>query len=106
MPSVPRFTGNNFDLLSINMQTVLRYNGLEYWIMNGFGDPYDDAKDTLVLYLIKQAIDDNIFHVVAATNMAKEAWESLKNNFGQGKVTLINNKPSHSLLKNQQKSFS
>jgi len=71
LPSVPCFTGNNFNLWSIKMQTILHYNSLEYWIMKGFDDPYDDAKDALALYLIQKALDDKIFHVVTAENTTK-----------------------------------
>lgn len=81
LPLVPRFTDKKIDLWSIAMQTILRYNGLEYWIKKGFDDPYDNAKDALMLYLIQQALDDNILHVVVATNMTKEACESLKMQF-------------------------
>lgn len=74
----PFFVRKDFETCYDNMQTCLRHKGLENWIVDGFDDPCDDAMDASSLYLIQQALDNDIFHVIAVANSAKKAWNCLK----------------------------
>ena len=51
------------------------------FVENGVKKLQDEAKDSFALYYIQQALDDNIFYIIAEANTAREAWESLKRKF-------------------------
>ena len=44
-------------------------------------EPYNVTKDETSHCFIQQALDDDIFYVIIESNIAKEAWESLKRVF-------------------------
>ena len=71
----------NFGLLKWRLYFLQK--GLFNFVENEYNEPYDEASDASSLYLIREAMEDNVFHVVVATS-AKEALECLRREFGVG----------------------
>ena len=77
----PQFNGKSPGIWFAEMREFLHSENVWHLIENGFDDPCVEAKDALALYFIHQALDDNLFHLVAAATTTKEACESLKMEF-------------------------
>ena len=71
----------NFGLLKGKLYFLQK--GLFNFVENEYNEPYDEASDASSLYLIREAMEDNVFHVVVAAS-AKEALECLRREFGVG----------------------
>ena len=63
------------------MKIFLHARGLWNFVEDGVKKLEDEAKDAFSLYYIQQALDDNIFYVIAEASTAREAWKSLKRKF-------------------------
>lgn len=63
------------------MKHFLHARGLWNFVKDRVKKTQDEANDAFSLYYIQQALDDNIFYVIAEANTAREAWESLKRRF-------------------------
>ena len=70
----------NFGLLKWRLYFLQK--GLFNFVENEYNEPYDEASDASALYFILQAMQNHVFHVVADTTSAKEAWECLRREFG------------------------
>ena len=77
----PYFAGTIYECWLVNMKNFLHGRGLWNFVEDGVKKLQDEAKDALALYYIQQALDDNIFYVIAEANTTREAWESLKRKF-------------------------
>jgi len=69
----PRFNSKSLEIWFAEMTEFLHSENVRHLIENGFDDPCVEAKDALALYFIQQALDDDLFHLVAAATTAKEA---------------------------------
>ena len=72
----------NFGLLKWRLYFLQK--GLFNFVENEYNEPYDEASDASSLYLIREAMEDNVFHVVVVATSAKEALECLRREFGVG----------------------
>lgn len=80
---IPIFSGKNYEFWTIKMKTMLCAEGLLNFVekeCNGLNcvenecnESCDEASDASALYLIHQAMEDNVFHIVADATSAKEA---------------------------------
>ncbi|XP_031247639.1 uncharacterized protein LOC116105346 [Pistacia vera] len=99
--AIPIFTGENYDVWSIKMKTyflsqdlwdIVNYeNYLEITGSTLFEEYQKQLKeskknDAAALFILQQAVDDNIFRKISRAQKAKEAWDALKEEFTvQGK---------------------
>ena len=55
------------------MKIFLHARGLWNFVKDGVKKFQDEAKDAFALYYIQQALDDNIFYIIAKADTAREA---------------------------------
>ncbi|KAJ0016484.1 hypothetical protein Pint_11974 [Pistacia integerrima] len=93
---IPIFTGENYDVWSIKMKTYFLSQDL--WDIVNYGNYLEISSSTLseqqqeqlkeskkndaaALFILQQAVDDNIFRKISRAQKAKEAWDALKEEF-------------------------
>ena len=81
---IPVFSSKDYEFWSIKMKTLISATGFFNLVENEYNEPYDEASDASSLYLIREAMEDNVFHVVVLATSAKEALECLRREFGVG----------------------
>ena len=97
---LPIFHGENYDFWSIKMRTYFRSQNLWKIVEEGIAIPEDitslsenqkkalednQQKDSHALYCLQQAMADNLFPRIMSAATAKEAWDTLQEEF-QGTV--------------------
>lgn len=103
--ALPIFVGEKYDYWSIKMKTFFKSQGLWEIVDKGFTIPIDSSmlsqeeqtklakdmeKDNLALYNIQMAMEESIFPRICGATSAKEAWDTLKEEFqGNAKVRTI-----------------
>ncbi|KAM3248393.1 hypothetical protein P3L10_010162 [Capsicum annuum] len=84
MPAVLK--GVNYQFWSLKMKTLFKSQELWHLVENGFRDPDEGhtrlfwenrRKDSKELFLIQQALYDDIFPRISAAEKSNEAWEIL-----------------------------
>ncbi|XP_031248647.1 uncharacterized protein LOC116106419 [Pistacia vera] len=100
---IPIFTGENYDVWSFKMKTY--FFSQDLWDIVNYGNYLEISGSTLseqqqkqlkeskkndaaALFILQQAVDDNIFRKISRAQKAKEAWDALKEEF-QGNAQLI-----------------
>ncbi|KAJ0017386.1 hypothetical protein Pint_11983 [Pistacia integerrima] len=93
---IPIFTGENYDVWSIKMKTYFLSQDLwdivnyeNYLEITGSTLSEEHQKqlkeskknDAAALFILQQAVDDNIFRKISRAQKAKEAWDALKEEF-------------------------
>ena len=93
---VPIFTGENYDFWSVKMKTFFRSQDLWDIIEDGFTIPEDTStltaaqkkelkenkqKDSRALFALQQAADDTIFPRIIGATSAKQAWNTIQEEF-------------------------
>nr|UBX54620.1 transposon Pol polyprotein [Lupinus angustifolius] len=102
---IPIFTGENYDFWSTKMTTFFRSQDLWDVVEEGFITPENTSthtvtqkkelkenvqKDAKVLFILQQALVETIFPRIMGATSAKEAWDTLKEEFhGNDKVRTI-----------------
>ncbi|XP_043700170.1 uncharacterized protein LOC122650864 [Telopea speciosissima] len=102
---VPIFAGENYDFWSIKMRTYFLSQDLWDIVNNGFSTPKATStpsitqqeklkknmqNDAKVLYILQQAVVDTIFPRIMGATTAKDAWNTLKEEFqGNAKVGTV-----------------
>ncbi|CAH9145018.1 unnamed protein product, partial [Cuscuta epithymum] len=97
---LPLFKGVNYHFWSLKMKTLFKSHDLWSIVEDGFADDQPEEpdqnlrdkrkKDAKALYLIQQALDDDIFPRIAAASTSKEAWSILKQEYqGDKKVIMV-----------------
>ncbi|KAK2996036.1 hypothetical protein RJ640_002196 [Escallonia rubra] len=103
--SILPFDGENYDFWFVKMKTIFKSLGLWESVVEGFTEPnttegmtenqkkkLDEKrqKDASALSLIQRNVTDPIFPRIMRVESAKEAWETLRNEFqGDDKVRTI-----------------
>ncbi|KAK3035077.1 hypothetical protein RJ639_032579 [Escallonia herrerae] len=103
--SILPFDGENYDFWFVKMKTIFKSLGLWESVVEGFTEPnttegmtenqkkkLDEKrqKDASALSLIQRNVTDPIFPRIMRVESAKEAWETLRNEFqGDHKVRVI-----------------
>ncbi|XP_054796402.1 uncharacterized protein LOC129301825 isoform X2 [Prosopis cineraria] len=88
----------NYEFWSLKMKTMFKSQELWDLVENGFEDNQTDKpdqplrekrkKDSKALFLIQQALHDEIFPLIAAATTSTQAWDVLKRQYlGNKKVT-------------------
>ncbi|XP_031268644.1 uncharacterized protein LOC116127112 [Pistacia vera] len=87
--SIPIFTGEKYDIWSTKMKTYFLSQNL--WnIVNGenpknipplFEYDHEQQNDAAALFILQQAVDDNIFPKISSKKMAKEVWDTFKKEY-------------------------
>ncbi|CAL8112736.1 unnamed protein product [Prunus armeniaca] len=98
----PICNGSNYDFWRIKMCTIFKSHKLWDMVENGYDQPVKKedgealtvaqklAKDAKALGLIQSAVSDEIFPRIALKESAKEAWETLQQEFrGDKKVRSV-----------------
>ena len=94
---LPIFKGAKYQFWELKMQTLFKSQELWELVDQGFDDPKPAEPDTQLkekrkkdakaLFIIQQALDDEIFPRIASATTAKEAWSILKSEYlGDKKV--------------------
>lgn len=94
---LPVFKGVNYHFWSLKMKTLFKSQELWSSVESGFEDDGTEEpdqalkekrkKDAKALFIIQQALDDEVFPRIAAASTAKEAWGILKQEYvGDKKV--------------------
>ncbi|CAL2225680.1 unnamed protein product [Prunus armeniaca] len=90
---LPIFMGENYDFWSIKMKTYFMSQDLWDIVDSGFNNPEnstveqlrqlkkDQQKDAKALYALQQALHDMIFPIIMGATTAREAWNTLKEEF-------------------------
>ncbi|CAL2254985.1 unnamed protein product [Prunus armeniaca] len=90
---LPIFMGENHDFWSIKMKTYFMSQDLWDIVDSGFNNPEnptveqlrqlkkDQQKDAKALYALQQALHDTIFPRIMGATTAREAWNTLKEEF-------------------------
>ncbi|BAT83763.1 hypothetical protein VIGAN_04098100, partial [Vigna angularis var. angularis] len=93
---VPIFKGENYDFWSVKMKTFFRSQDLWDIIEEGFTIPEDTStlttaqkkelkenkqKDSRALFVLQQAVDDTIFPRIIGATSAKQAWNTIQEEF-------------------------
>ncbi|XP_060959353.1 uncharacterized protein LOC133030579 [Cannabis sativa] len=102
---LPIFHGENYDFWSIKMRTYFRSQNLWKIVEEGITIPEDiislsedqkkalednQQKDSHALYCLQQAMADNLFPRIMSAATAKEAWDTLQEEFqGTIKVRIV-----------------
>ncbi|CAH9095067.1 unnamed protein product [Cuscuta epithymum] len=97
---LPMFTGVNYYFWSLKMKTLFKSQELWSIVEDGFADDQPEEpdqnlrdkrkKDAKALYLIQQALADDVFPRIAAASTSKEAWRILKKEYlGDKKVITV-----------------
>lgn len=97
---LPIFCGDNYDFWSIKMRTYFRSQNLWKVVKEGFNIPEnastltatqkkeledDQQKDSQALFALQQALVDDIFSRIMGASTAKEAWDTLQEEFQRNK---------------------
>nr|ABA99612.1 retrotransposon protein, putative, unclassified [Oryza sativa Japonica Group] len=101
---VPVFAGENYDIWSIKMRTLLLSQGLWDIVENGYQEysagetltaeqkkslAEDRMSDAKALFLIQQGVAESLFPRIIGAKKSKEAWDKLKEEFqGSQKMRL------------------
>lgn len=102
---VPVFAGENYDIWSIKMRTLLLSQGLWDIVENGYQEysagetltaeqkkslAEDRMSDAKALFLIQQGVAESLFPRIIGAKKSKEAWDKLKEEFqGSQKVLAV-----------------
>src|ERR1044071_9764159 len=97
---LPTFKGINYHFWSLKMKTLFKSQELWTYVEEGFTDTGTEEpdqvlkekrkKDAKALFLIQQALDDEIFPRIASANTSKEAWSTLKQEYlGDKKIITV-----------------
>nr|CAH66391.1 OSIGBa0134J07.9 [Oryza sativa] len=102
---VPVFAGENYDIWSIKMRTLLLSQGLWDIVDNGYQEysagetltaeqkkslAEDRMSDAKALFLIQQGVAESLFPRIIGAKKSKEAWDKLKEEFqGSQKVLAV-----------------
>ncbi|XP_019465377.1 PREDICTED: coiled-coil domain-containing protein 186-like [Lupinus angustifolius] len=102
---IPIFTGENYDFWNTKMTTFFRSQDLWDIVEEGFTTPENTStltvaqkkelkenvqKDAKALFILQQALAETIFPRIMGATSAKEAWDTLKEEFhGSDKVRTI-----------------
>ena len=96
---LPLFNGKNYDYWSITMRALFTSQDLWEFVEDGFEEPADEEefedltqaekellkrnrkKDSKALFLLYQAVHENVFLRIAAAKRSREAWETLKTTY-------------------------
>src|ERR1044071_2901530 len=100
MPQLPIFKGPKYQFWSLKMTTLFKSQELWSLVDEGFVDggtqEPDQAlrekrkKDSKALFIIQQALDDEIFPRIASASTSKQAWNILKQEYmGDKKVITV-----------------
>ncbi|KAJ0018358.1 hypothetical protein Pint_11991 [Pistacia integerrima] len=94
--AIPIFTGENYDVWSIKMKTyflsqdlwdIVNYENYLEITGSTLSEEYQKQlkeskkNDAAALFILRQAVDDNIFRKISRAQKAKEAWDALKEEF-------------------------
>uniref|UniRef100_A0A3Q7HM55 Uncharacterized protein n=1 Tax=Solanum lycopersicum TaxID=4081 RepID=A0A3Q7HM55_SOLLC len=93
-PLIPVFKGESYELWSIRMKTILKFQDLWDLVERGYTDSDEEnwlrdnkKKDAKALVFIQQAVRDNVFSRIATKTTSKQAWSILQREFqGDSKV--------------------
>ncbi|XP_057419832.1 uncharacterized protein LOC130713996 [Lotus japonicus] len=104
--TVPIFNGENYDYWSAKMKTYFCFQDCWDVVEEGYTTPADTSaltaaqkkelkenklKDSKALFTLQQAVTDAIFPRILGSKSAKEAWDTLKEEFqGSDKVNPVN----------------
>lgn len=104
-PQLPKLNGRNYFHWSIQMQVLFESQDLWGIIEDGISEPTNPTvltgqqtnelkemkkKDKRALFLIYQAIDENIFERISSSKTSKEAWDLLFKSYrGEEKVKVV-----------------
>nr|ABA95820.1 retrotransposon protein, putative, unclassified [Oryza sativa Japonica Group] len=102
---VPVFAGENYDIWSIKMRTLLLSQGLWDIVENGYQEysagetltaeqkkslAEDRMSDAKALFLIQQGVAESLFPRIIGAKKSKKAWDKLKEEFqGSQKVLAV-----------------
>ena len=102
---VPVFAGENYDIWSIKMRTLLLSQGLWNIVEEGYktyeeGEVLtleqkkalvkDQMTDAKALFLIQQGVAESLFSRIIAAKTSKEAWDKLREEFqGSAKIVAV-----------------
>lgn len=100
LPSVPLliFKGDGYEFWSVRMKSLLMSHDLWDLVNVGYNSVDQDRlrlaenkkKDAKALYLIQQAVHDDVFSRIAAAVSARQAWNVLQTEFqGDSKVKTV-----------------
>lgn len=96
-PLIPIFNGEKYQFWSTKMRTLFKSQELWELVEEGFNDTDDEArlkenkkKDSKALFIIQQAVHEDIFPRIMNATTAKEAWLTLQKEFkGDKKVITV-----------------
>ncbi|KAL9448075.1 hypothetical protein AB3S75_015529 [Citrus x aurantiifolia] len=90
-PLLPVFKGVNYHFWSLKMKTLFKSQELWDLVETGFIDSELDEpsqqlrearkRDFKALFMIQQALDDEVFPTISAATTSHEAWEFLKKEY-------------------------
>ncbi|GAV61290.1 DUF4219 domain-containing protein/UBN2 domain-containing protein [Cephalotus follicularis] len=94
---IPIFKGENYEFWSIKMKTLFRSQELWEIVEDGVPPNEDQGRmrelkkrDAKALFFIQQGLHETVFSRVSAAETAKEAWDTLRNEFqGTTKVKAV-----------------
>lgn len=88
LPTLPLFKGEGYERWCVKIKMLFRSQGLWKVVENGVITTGTEAQkeesqreDARALYLIQQAIDDQIFDRIAGVGSAKEAWKHIQTQY-------------------------
>ncbi|CAF2275110.1 hypothetical protein BRARA_D01215 [Brassica rapa] len=84
MMQIPVFDGDNYEIWSIKMRTLLMARDL--WDVVESGASVEKTlkiKDMTALHMLQMSVTDSLFIRIARATSSKQAWEILKEEFGE-----------------------
>ncbi|KAL4377627.1 hypothetical protein GQ457_02G041370 [Hibiscus cannabinus] len=94
---IPLFNGEKYQFWGVKMQTLFKSQDLWELVEEGIAETDDAAKtkenkkkDAKALYLLQQAIHDDIFPTILSASSSREAWLTLQQEYrGDSKVITV-----------------
>ena len=117
-PQLPSFTGKDYDVWVIKMETMLKVHDVWDNVKFGFAEPQNDAEERALsnadreqwkkdkrkyekaLLLIQYEVDQAVFQKIMIMSSTKQAWETLATNYqGMAKVNIVKCRILEEILK-------